>query len=388
MFDTDDIDPRERLFLAIAFVDQPGITMDAEEIDKAIADGADRDGYTEDGKTPLTSAILGGMGSPTAVDRLLGLGADPSKRDKDGWSPWAACIMQLDNPVVADNMQKIRTMLVEAEADRSDEIFIELEVAARERDQSKVEELLKQGVDPNAPIISPLACAIDNEDISMMDLLFKYNASPDGDDVETHLMRAARDGNLEIAKYLVAAGADVNKYAWDDEEWTAEFYALQNGHKDIAKWLSEFVPEEILAERQAKVEARNPKFAQLYEMQTNGINCDLQTDDICEKLDKWDSLYAIEVTDVEQDRLLVKFASLPDDLSELVDEIDEFCPDVIEQHFGCMDDAVEMMQEHDQEIPDEMAELIAGVDFNDENFGKVLLEKSLRSSKMLALWWD
>jgi hypothetical protein len=135
-----------------------------------------------------------------------------------------------------------------------------------------------------------------------------------------------------------------------------------------------------------KADTKNSKFAQVYEKGTNGINYDLSTDDIVAMLERWDALYSIEISDVDNDRLLVQFASLPDDLSDLAKEIYEFCPDVIDQHFGCMDDMVEMMG--DEELPPELADLVEGVDFEDENFGEILLQRALKSSKAVALWWD
>jgi hypothetical protein len=39
-------------------------------------------------------------------------------------------------------------------------------------------------------------------------------------------------------------------------------------------------------------------------------------------------------------------------------------------------------------LPPELAELVAGIDFEEENFGEILLQRSLRSTKMLSLWWD
>jgi len=103
---------------------------------------------------------------------------------------------------------------------------------------------------------------------------------------------------------------------------------------------------------------------------------------------EWDSSYTIDISDVEHDRLIVTFSSIPGDLTGLANEIYEFCPDVIDQHFGCMDEMVDMFEEHGQELGPELSELIEGVDFNDENFGIILLQRSLKSSKSVALWWD
>lgn len=130
----------------------------------------------------------------------------------------------------------------------------------------------------------------------------------------------------------------------------------------------------------------NPKFQELYEKHTNGINCDLDTDDIVQRLEQWDAMYSIEISDVEDDGLVVKFASLPDDLSEFAKEIYEFCPDIIDQHFGCMDDMVNITGT--AELSPELVELLDGVNFEDENFGEVLLQRSLEQTKQLSLWWD
>lgn len=130
------------------------------------------------------------------------------------------------------------------------------------------------------------------------------------------------------------------------------------------------------------------KFALVKEKETNGINYYVTTDDIIEKLKQWDSQYGIEISEVEHDRLVVTFPSLPDNLDALAKDIYEFCPDVIEQHFGCMDDMVEMMEQSGQELAPEIAQLIEGVDFETENFGEVLLQKSLKSTHQVGLWWD
>lgn len=383
-----DNDPKDQLFRAIAFSDQPGVPSQVQEIETAYRNGADLDGFFEDGQTPLTHAILGGMGSPRAVRKLLELGADPSKRDRNGWTPWAACISQVENPVVADRMQKIRAALLDHAADQSDETVLRLQQAVQAQNLAEAEALLQAGVDPNAPMIGPLTVAIANQDLAMIQLLLQYNANPNGHPQAPmpYLVQAAEIGNLEIVQRLVNAGADVTQYGWGDERYTAEFCARFAGHTAVADWLRSRVPEEKRTDQPAQRAARNSKFQQLYEKQTNGINCDLDTDDIVQRLEQWDALYTIEISEVEPDGLVVRFASLPNDLSTFAREIYEFCPDTIDQHFGCMDDMMDTLGA--EELPPELAELMAGVDFEDENFGEILLQRSLRQSKTLTLWWD
>jgi len=121
---------------------------------------------------------------------------------------------------------------------------------------------------------------------------------------------------------------------------------------------------------------------------TNGCNYDLDTADIIQKLRVWDAQYGIELAEVESDRLIVTFSNLPDDLTELALDIYEFCPDTIDQGFGCADDAINMLQKSQQGIPADLQEMIEGIDFEDENFGLEILKRSLISTKELFLWWD
>ena len=130
------------------------------------------------------------------------------------------------------------------------------------------------------------------------------------------------------------------------------------------------------------------KFDLLHENHTNGANYDLDTNAIIARLEAWDAEHGIEISDVGHDRLLVRFLSFPDDIEPLAKDIYQFCPDVIDQHFGCMDEMLEMMDEMGQEPSPDIAELVDGVDFNDENFGLQLLQKSLMTTHSVALWWD
>jgi len=130
------------------------------------------------------------------------------------------------------------------------------------------------------------------------------------------------------------------------------------------------------------------KFDILKTKGTNGINCDLETEDVIAKLQAWDDSYGITIANVEHDRLDVTFAKLPDDMQAFAEEVYAFCPDVVDQGFGCMDDMFEMAEATGQDIPAETLAFVDGVDFSDENFGVELLRRALVESKMVALWWD
>lgn len=130
------------------------------------------------------------------------------------------------------------------------------------------------------------------------------------------------------------------------------------------------------------------KFEIVREKETEGPNEGITNDDIIAKLEEWDSAYSVEVDEVGGDRLTVRFGELPVDLADLSQEIYKLCPDIIGQHFGCMDELVEMMEETGQELEPELADLVDGVDLEAEDFGMQLLRKSLASTKSVSLWWD
>ena len=122
--------------------------------------------------------------------------------------------------------------------------------------------------------------------------------------------------------------------------------------------------------------------------QTNGINCDITTEDVIAKLTQWDESYGIEISGVEYDRVIVTFSRLPENLEDLATEIYEFCPDVIDQGYGCMDDILAMKAQSKTELDEETKLLIQDVDFNDENFGLKILQNDLKFSQTVFLWWD
>ncbi len=375
-----------KLFFSIAFSEHSAKPHLAH-IQQNLQSGLSPDVFSEQGQTPLTAAILGGMSSPKAVKILLEHGANPSLRDQNGFTPWAAMRSRLADVVVAERMEKIKHLLELYQADQSDDIFFILVEAVQQGDLHQVQQLLTQGVDPNHPLIDPLALAVSNENIEMVVLLLSYQANMErGRQGYTVLMQAAEKGNLELIKILVQAGAKVEAFAWNDPRCRADWLAEQRGHRDAAAWLRQQLPPALQTAIVQKTANHDPKYAELYEKNTNGINCDLQTEDIVQVLMDWDARFTITITEVEADALTVIFENLPEleDLPAFVQEIYAFCPDVIDQHFGCFNDLVNSGQPLDLEIQ----VLIAGVDFSQENFAEVLLMRALQDTKTLRLWWD
>jgi hypothetical protein len=136
------------------------------------------------------------------------------------------------------------------------------------------------------------------------------------------------------------------------------------------------------------MEAVMVNIEELKAKQTNGENYDVSTEDIIARLQQWDAKYGIETTDIEFDAVTVRFATVPDDTRPLADEIYEFCPDTVDQHFGCMEEMLDAAEEMGEEIDPAIAELVEGVNFEDEDYGVVLLARALKRDPICQLWWD
>jgi len=130
------------------------------------------------------------------------------------------------------------------------------------------------------------------------------------------------------------------------------------------------------------------KYQALRDAGTNGVNFGLDTEGIIKHLKQWDARYGIELAEIAGDRALVRFNRLPEDVSELARDVYAFCPDTIDQHWGCMHEMVEALEESGEDLPDNIRELIEGVDLADENYGLELLKRSLAKTKTVPLWWD
>lgn len=121
---------------------------------------------------------------------------------------------------------------------------------------------------------------------------------------------------------------------------------------------------------------------------TNGANYEVSNEDVIARLEAWDAKYSIEISDIGHDCVTVTFKSLPEDTRPLAEEIYEFCPDTVDQGFGCYDEMIEMAEEMGQELDPKILKFAEGVDFSDENYGVELLARSLNKEKAVALWWD
>lgn len=83
----------------------------------------------------------------------------------------------------------------------------------------------------------------------------------------------------------------------------------------------------------------------LQTVKINGINYDIDHDDVIQRLRKWDSLYGIQIIGGGMDWLHAEFDSPPKDWATFAHEVYDFCPDVVDQGTGSVDAlAVELKQ--------------------------------------------
>lgn len=67
---------------------------------------------------------------------------------------------------------------------------------------------------------------------------------------------------------------------------------------------------------------------------TNGLNYNLDNDDIVAKVEGWDAKYGANVIGCSRDWMHIEFDVLPSSVKLFADEVYEFCPDSVDQGVG------------------------------------------------------
>ncbi|MCA9070849.1 MAG: DUF4253 domain-containing protein [Planctomycetaceae bacterium] len=128
------------------------------------------------------------------------------------------------------------------------------------------------------------------------------------------------------------------------------------------------------------------QFAELRDKQTNGINYGHSTDDVIARLKRWDERFGIKIVRAEHDLVELELNTLPDDLDAFVREIYQFCPDTVSQGFGCFEEAYGDLDS--DELPEGVAELVEGIDFDDDDYGLEIMKRAIQRDRKIGLWWD
>jgi hypothetical protein len=67
---------------------------------------------------------------------------------------------------------------------------------------------------------------------------------------------------------------------------------------------------------------------------TDGINYDLESEDVLKKITEWKSKYGLVIFGCSQDYVHIEFDNLPKNMDEFAKEVYEFCPDSVDQGVG------------------------------------------------------
>lgn len=129
-------------------------------------------------------------------------------------------------------------------------------------------------------------------------------------------------------------------------------------------------------------------FAVVAQAQTSAPNYELDTGAIIDRLVQWQSLCSFKVTGATADTVDIEFSTLPPDMDAFVRDLYAFCPDLVDQGTGCVQEILEGLEEVGEAPTPEMKALTEGVDLSDENHGLEILKREIQWNKKLTLWWD
>ena len=196
-------------------------------------------------------------GNLAGVKRALQAGANIDAKNNDGWTALISAsykdhvevvkylVSQGANIQVRTNSGNTALMLAK-QANRSEIVyFLEKEIErflhdyARNGNLAGVKRALQAGADIEAKDDdwTALIYASVNGRLEVVKYLVSQGANIDGKDNDdwTALIWASQNGRLEVVKYLASQGAKIN--AKDDDDWTALMRASQNGHLEVVEYL-------------------------------------------------------------------------------------------------------------------------------------------------------
>jgi ankyrin repeat protein len=200
---------------------------DLDTAEMLLGAGANPNTANDYGVTPLSLACTNG--NAPMVGKLLAAGADPNKAQLTGETPLMTCAR-------AGNLEAVQAILsrdgvnVDARESRRGQTALMWAVAAKNAPVAKA--LIDHGADVNAR--SRVLETFDHLKVEYYGKDVHYPAQAGG---FTPLLFAARVGDVESARVLLAAGAKVNDSS--PEDGTALVVATASGHEQVARFLLE-----------------------------------------------------------------------------------------------------------------------------------------------------
>jgi len=81
-------------------------------------------------------------------------------------------------------------------------------------------------------------------------------------------------------------------------------------------------------------------------MQTNGDNDDVSNEDVIAKLREWGKGSPFEIIGAENDWIEIEFKKLPKNLKSFVEDLEDFCPDAVEDGASAEEELVKELQKN------------------------------------------
>ena len=207
-----------------------------EAVDLLIRSGADVNAANDYGVTPLSLSCANG--NSAVVQMLLDAGADPNRAKETGETPLMTCSS-------AGALEAVKTLLAQSadvNAKENEEDQTALMWAAVEKHPQVVQELIKHGADVHArsmliPEPEPYIINMPENETVLGTNYPKTVRFAEISGGFTALHFTAQQGDVESARILLQAGADVNSP--HQEHGSPLVITIASGHKDLALFLLE-----------------------------------------------------------------------------------------------------------------------------------------------------
>lgn len=70
---------------------------------------------------------------------------------------------------------------------------------------------------------------------------------------------------------------------------------------------------------------------------SDAVNFDKGTEDLVKQIQAWDTAYGVDIFQAETDTIQLRLTKIPADLKRFAEEVYEFCPDIVDQGVGSVD---------------------------------------------------